>query len=91
MYELVYVGAAWCGPCKVIKPKVQELCTRYGVQFTELDIDSIEDDMKEDITKVPTLFVRKETKDVISWNKNQIESFTKWLQENIQLSATDDF
>ena len=55
--------AEWCGPCKAIYPKVEELSDNYpSVQFTKLNID---DDERSDITeffaptKVPSFFLYK--------------------------------
>lgn len=40
--QVIYVGAEWCGPCKMIKPKFLELQKQGKITFTELDADKIE-------------------------------------------------
>lgn len=37
-------SASWCGPCKVIEPKVDALASIYGqVNFYKADVDDAED------------------------------------------------
>ncbi len=44
-YTVVYVGAEWCPPCKVLKPQLKELATNMeGVGVLALDVDT--DDVK---------------------------------------------
>jgi len=50
----------------------------------------MEEEEKEDITKVPTLRIRLDNNIVATFNKNQVASLTLWLKENISL-ASDDF
>jgi len=40
--ELVQVGADWCGPCKVLKPIAEELCTKLGIVYRYVDVESEE-------------------------------------------------
>lgn len=36
--------AAWCGPCKVMAPKVDALAAIYGnVQFVKIDVDEVQE------------------------------------------------
>jgi len=90
VYILEYVGATWCGTCKVIKPAAEELCRRYGVEFKQYDIDDLTEEEQALITKVPTLTIKQSGNTVVTWNKEQVKSLTEWLQQNISLQ-TDDF
>lgn len=38
--ELIYFGAAWCAPCKQIKPRVRALADKFEIPMNEYDIDS---------------------------------------------------
>ena len=58
---LVDFNAGWCGPCKVLKPIIEELseeCT--DVKFVSIDIDD-EDKLAEDydVTSIPCLVLVK--------------------------------
>jgi len=60
---VIMVKAEWCGPCKLIYPKVLELSQNYpSVKFYKINID---DEEHQDIifflnpTKVPSFFLYK--------------------------------
>jgi thioredoxin 1 len=38
MKLLMFTGE-WCGPCKQLKPIVNELVNEYGLDFEEVDVD----------------------------------------------------
>ena len=38
--EIIYFGAAWCSPCKQIKPRVRALADKFEIPMNEYDIDS---------------------------------------------------
>ena len=64
---LVDFSAVWCGPCKMLKPVVDELADEWGesVKVVELDVDyAPEIAIKYQIMGVPTLmlFVNGEVK-----------------------------
>lgn len=89
--EVIYIGAAWCSTCKVIKPKTETLCAKFGVPLKVLDYDNdLEDDEKEAITKVPTLQIKKDGVLVETYNVNQVASLEAYLTANVTLT-TDDF
>ncbi|KDR16041.1 thioredoxin-2-like [Zootermopsis nevadensis] len=57
--------AKWCGPCKVIGPKIEELATENpGVVFLKVDVDECEDLASHyEISAMPTfVFVKNQEK-----------------------------
>lgn len=41
---VLQLGAEWCGPCKVLKPKVESLAEANGdIEFAYVDIDAASD------------------------------------------------
>lgn len=90
MFKIVYIGASWCGSCKVIKPAAQELAKKFGVEWEEQDYDEMEEDAKGEITKVPTIQIYEDSKKVQEYNMKQVESLEQWLSKSVSL-ATDDF
>lgn len=62
---LVDVGATWCGPCKMLAPRLEELSTEMAGQFELLKIDADRDRAVADsmnVTALPTLFLYKNGK-----------------------------
>lgn len=62
--------ATWCGPCKVIAPKIDEFSKEFNnIVFLKVDVDECEDIATEyDISAMPTFVFIK--------NKQKIESFS---------------
>ncbi|XP_069692817.1 thioredoxin-2 isoform X2 [Periplaneta americana] len=62
--------AQWCGPCKLIAPKIEELATEYpDVIFLKVDVDECEDIAAEyEITAMPTFVFIK--------NKKKVDAFS---------------
>lgn len=58
--------ATWCGPCKMIAPKIEELSAELtDVVFLKVDVDECEDiAMEYDISSMPTFVFVKESKKV---------------------------
>ncbi|XP_005177432.1 thioredoxin-2 [Musca domestica] len=55
--------ATWCGPCKMIAPRLQELSNEYAdkIVVIKVDVDECEDvAMEYNISSMPTfLFIKK--------------------------------
>lgn len=47
--KVVYFGATWCGPCRVLKPKLKELIanTQTPIIMEEYDVDTVDETVKE--------------------------------------------
>jgi thioredoxin 1 len=59
---LVDFWAAWCGPCRMVAPIVEELAEEYEgrVTFAKLDVDqNPKTASKYGIRSIPTLFIFK--------------------------------
>ena len=73
--ELVDFYAEWCGPCKMMKPRLLDVAERIGDQakIVEVDID-IEKELAErfHIQSVPTLIIFKDGKQ--RWRQSGIIS-----------------
>ncbi len=60
---LVDFWAAWCGPCRIVGPVVEELATEYGDQAVvgKVDVDNNREvAMKYGIRNIPTLLFFKD-------------------------------
>lgn len=56
MKQILYFTATWCGPCKVLKPKIQAMQSQLPI--TILDVDTNADAVgKYSIRNVPTIIV----------------------------------
>ena len=54
--SIVYVWAEWCGPCRAMKPIMEDLSER--IEVFKLDADANPEFMEEhNISSVPTLLV----------------------------------
>ena len=89
-FTLRYIGATWCATCKVIKPKAEELCKKFSIAMDTFDLEELDEDEANVVTKVPTLLMTKDNKVVETWNQNQLKSLEEWLTKNISLK-TEDF
>lgn len=56
MKQVLYFGAEWCGPCKMIKPQIQQLQSQMSISF--IDADASPDTCKTwNVRNIPTVLV----------------------------------
>ena len=58
--SLVFFSANWCGPCRMIRPMLEEIVEKYNskMSFYELDIDDNPTTMlKYNVRGLPTLII----------------------------------
>ena len=85
---LVDFWAERCGPCRILKPQLDELSLQYGnwVSFYAVDVDSEWDlSMQFGIRSIPTvmIFVNGTMKDKIIWVHPK-ETYSEKLDSYIQ-------
>ena len=55
---VMYFTAAWCGPCKMFKPVVEQVSAETGVGINYIDVDQQTDLASQyGISSVPTIIV----------------------------------
>lgn len=92
MIHIIYIGANWCGPCRIVKPRIEELCKKFSISYKLRDYDTdLNDDEKEAISKVPTIQIYENDRIVVEYTTNQIAQTEAWLQAHVALCACDDF
>ena len=84
--------ATWCGPCKVIAPKVVEFSKKYeSARFYKVDIDEVPDVAQElGIRAMPTFKIFKDGEEfqtVVGMNPPGLE---KAVVEGLNLGATKE-
>jgi len=88
--EIVYIGAHWCAPCRVIKPQIAELCKKFNVSLKALDFDDdLNDDERETIHKVPTIRIYSKNVKAAEFNTAQVANTEAWLRAHIKLDDAD--
>ena len=89
VYELEYIGASWCAPCKVVKPKVLEQATKYAIPIKTYDIDEDVEKIDVDaVKKLPTLRVIKDGKVVAEFITQHNDQLEEYLMKTIKVSTT---
>ena len=63
MKQVLYFSAEWCGPCKMIKPQIQQLQSQMSITFIDAD-QSPETCKTWNVRNVPTLLVIKNSMEV---------------------------
>lgn len=58
--KYIYIGAEWCGPCKVFKPKFEAICKEKGLNYEILDVEKDEERVnKYNVRSVPTIIIEE--------------------------------
>ena len=78
--------ATWCGPCKIIAPKFEQLATaKPGIEFYKADVDKRPELAAQmNVTAMPTFIGFKngqEVKKVMGADVRQLESLVAMLQD----------
>lgn len=62
MIEVKKFSAAWCGPCRVLAPIMENVKSKFdNIKFENIDVDSqFEIASKYSIRSVPTVIVEKD-------------------------------
>ncbi|WP_066637791.1 thioredoxin [Desulfolucanica intricata] len=81
---LMYFGAEWCLPCKVLFPMIEELSSEYEgkMKFIKLDADKNQDIIKEyKVYSIPTIMIFKNGEEKVrkigSKYKDELEKVIK--------------
>ncbi|CAD5116809.1 DgyrCDS5655 [Dimorphilus gyrociliatus] len=79
---LVDFFATWCGPCKMIAPKLEAMSTKYNtVVFVKVDVDQCPDVAeKYKISAMPTFYMFKngsKVGEVVGASEEKIETLVK--------------
>jgi thioredoxin 1 len=56
MKQILYFTAPWCGPCKLLKPKIQAMQSRFPITILDVDTNT-EACNKYSIRNVPTIVI----------------------------------
>ena len=60
MKKYIYIGAEWCGPCRVFKPKFESFCKSKNLEYEIFDADEDESKIeKYNIKNVPTIIIEE--------------------------------
>jgi thiol-disulfide isomerase/thioredoxin len=87
-----YYGATWCKVCVEIKPALEKICSSFGVNFVQYDIDELEGDERvADITKVPTVRVYQDNKLIETITTKHVDAINSTLSKHKKITLTDDF
>lgn len=58
MKELMYIGASWCGVCRVLRPQVEAWCQDVGLKMEYVDAEVDDERMAElNIKNLPALIL----------------------------------
>jgi thiol-disulfide isomerase/thioredoxin len=87
-----YYGATWCGPCKNVKPRVEQMMKMYGIAAVYNDYDEMEEDEeKASVQKLPTLRIFVDAKQVSEIVTDHVSLLESWLRKNVRVNGEEDF
>lgn len=85
---LLDVHAAWCAPCKRMKPELAELAMQMpGVVFLAVEVEQLEefgmDAIRREVNAVPTLMLFKEGQRVdTNYGYMAKDALAQWIVEH---------
>lgn len=79
-YKLLQFSAKWCGSCKSVTPKIEQLMAEHpDIIYKHIDVDEdIDTAQQYEITTLPTFIFLEDTKEVkriYGTNMNSIKEF----------------
>ena len=87
MLEVKKFEADWCGPCKALKPILENVSSKFGntVNFSYINIDEqFEVAQKYHVRSVPTVIIEKDGVEVNRFVGVQSElAYTNSINENL--------
>lgn len=58
MKKILYFSAAWCGPCRMLAPRMEKLSGEGKISYQKIDVDSdTELSVKYGVRNIPTLIL----------------------------------
>lgn len=65
--KYIYIGAEWCGPCKLFKPKFESICKEKKLDYEILDVEENSDKIsKYNIRNVPVIVIEDENGNILN-------------------------
>jgi thioredoxin 1 len=71
MKQILYFTAPWCGPCKLLKPKIQAMQSRFPITILDVDTNT-EACNKYSIRNVPTIIITQDGHEITRLVGNNI-------------------
>ncbi|KAF7286686.1 thioredoxin 2 [Rhynchophorus ferrugineus] len=77
--------ATWCGPCKMISPKLEELAAEFtNIHILKVDVDECEDiAMEYNISSMPTFVFIKNKNTILTFSGANYEKLRNTVTENL--------
>ena len=75
---VIQFSTSWCGPCKRIRPKLENFCHQKNVNMMYIDVDEfpeIADQYK--ISKLPTISIIRSSQELIRFEGANEDVFSK--------------
>lgn len=76
--------ATWCGPCRMISPKLEELAVEYSdIHILKIDVDECEDlAMEYNISSMPTFVFIKNKNVILTFSGANYDKLRATILEN---------
>ena len=86
-----YIGAAWCAPCRTVKPIITVLAYKFVCPVFEYDYDELEEEEQATVSKLPTVRIWKDSTLQEEITTNHAETLENWLRSNVRVNTEEDF